>query len=1141
MVVKRMLFIVATLAAAAPSRAQDIRIPADVDLVWMGSAGAAAGEWLDQGDLGAGDDRKDLIIGAPGVSNRGAIYVVFGGPTHSGRLPLATEADVTLTGAVDGARFGAATSAGYVLNSPSASPSAQRDLIVGAPGADASSAGLVYVFAGPLARGTHTAASAVLVIQGQPGERLGSSVATADLNGDGFREVIAGAPGTDRVYVFNLRNRTVGAGVAIASTAADMTIVAGPEISGTGVGDVLGGIDITGDGVQELIIGVPRADAAAGRVYIVYGHPASENWAFPGTISLAAASTVEFRGTNAGDQAGASLAFPDFVSDDHPSRLHDLVIGAPGSDGPNGSRADAGAAYLVWGGTIDRGCGGVAHCVRSLPTADVMFHGAVTGSRTGSRLASGDINRDAPNDLVFVADGPVGSELQVVYGRRLRTTIGNLVDLALIGKIDRRIISPTPISASLVYEVTGEGARDIIVGSAVADSGQGTVSVAISPKLQVTSRTLEFDAVTCASVDQAINVRNPSVIPLPWSATTSTSWIRFIPSQGSSVDRAAVSFRVVASAAGLAPGSYSGAVTLNSESEHVDMFVRISVMLTVTSGGPAAGTASTDFNGDGCADLALFRSGVWRIPGVPDRSLGTIGDIPVAGDYDGDRIADAAVFRPSDGTWHLADGQVKFGQTGDIPVPADYDGDGRLDLAVYRPTTATWLFQTGASVAFGQVGDLPVPGDYDGDGSADVAVFSRATGTWNIRNVGQFQLGGPGRVPVPADYDGDGRTDIAVYARPTGTWSVLGQFTVAWGKPSDIPVPLDTDRNGRAELVTYRRATGEWLSYDPVTGMTSTTVAGTPGDIPTARPAATRVFTTGLDFDRDGRSDIAVWRPSTGVWYLKKSVADYTQWSGVRWGDSSLGDRPVAADYDGDGVADVAVWRESTGTWFVLTSSSNFNQWFMARWGASGDRPVPGDFDGDGKADIAVWRPSDGVWYIKESTTSYATWFSARWGAGSLDDVPVPGDYDGDGKMDLAVWRPGTGAWYVKTSSSGYASFFTVQWGDGSLADTPIAADFDGDGRADTAVWRPDSGMWYIKKSSTSYATWFSARWGARSLNDVPVVADFDGDGQTDITVWRPSSGVWYVLASASNYQSHFDVRWGADALGDKPLGAASR
>jgi len=255
------------------------------DLILGGPSGFFGIAVSGAGDVN-GDGYDDVIVGARynGGGNAGAAFVYYGGPGAD------NVADLTLNGQ-SGEWFGDSVSGGGDINGDG-----YDDLLVGAPNSnlDGTNAGRAYAyFGGPGADGI-----ADLILLGDFEKRLGSSVSIAgDLDGDGFDDLIAGAPlgiGTTYVYRGGVSPDNIP-DAALYGTALDDDF--GMSVSGVG--------DLNGNGLHEFIVGAPSnsdGGSGAGRAYVfatsnfeVLSPNGAEQWVVgqAGTVRWNGFSTVD--------------------------------------------------------------------------------------------------------------------------------------------------------------------------------------------------------------------------------------------------------------------------------------------------------------------------------------------------------------------------------------------------------------------------------------------------------------------------------------------------------------------------------------------------------------------------------------------------------------------------------------------------------------------------------------------------------------------------------------------------------------------------------------------------------------------------------------------------------------------------------
>jgi len=255
-------------------------------------------------------------------------------------------------------------------------------------------------------------------------------------------------------------------------------------------------------------------------------------------------------------------------------------------------------------------------------------------------------------------------------------------------------------------------------------------------------------------------------------------------------------------------------------------------------------------------------------------NFGREGAIPIAGDFNGDGMAEVGVFVAGNwyidlngnGVWDDGDLWAKLGEAGDRPVVGDWDGDGKDDIGIFGPEWA------GDSRAVMSEPGLP---DRQNETSGarknmpprphDTSLGHRTlkrTATGEVRTDvidHVFYFGGSGDIPVAGDWNGDGVDTIGVFMN--GTWI------------------LDDNGDGR------------WLPGETMVEL------GQAGDLPVVG-----------DFNGDGVADLGVFRDGKWMIDINGNRTFDSEDLYIEFGQA--GDMPVVADWNGDGIDEVGVYRQ---------------------------------------------------------------------------------------------------------------------------------------------------------------------------------------------------------------------------------------
>ncbi len=413
---------------------------------WTGEGGAVGALYgisvATAGDIN-GDGYADVIVGASQFSDpesvEGSAYVYLGSATG-----LATTATWTAESDQAGAYFGwKAATAGDVNGD------GYSDVIVGAYGYDTAQpdGGQAYLYLGSASGLAPTAAWAVESDQGSA--QLGSSLATAgDINGDGYSDIIVGAPLFDngqanegRAFVY------LGSPSGLATVAA--WTAESEQINAQFGGSVATAGDVNGDGYSDVIVGARMHNGDGltdnGRAYVYLGSVSG----LAATAAWTAESDVD------GANFGYAVATAGDVNGDGYS---DVIVGAKYYDAGLGF---AGRAYVFLGSAS--GLAATAAWTADSDQADASFGHSVA--------TAGDVNRDGYSDVIIGAvnytDPEISEGRAFVY---LGSSSGLAAAPAWSAEGDQTI-AVFGLSVGTAGDVNGDGYSDIIVGAALYDDG----------------------------------------------------------------------------------------------------------------------------------------------------------------------------------------------------------------------------------------------------------------------------------------------------------------------------------------------------------------------------------------------------------------------------------------------------------------------------------------------------------------------------------------------------------------------------------------------------------------------------------------------------------------------------------------------
>ncbi|MFQ5785058.1 MAG: FecR domain-containing protein [Alphaproteobacteria bacterium] len=325
------------------------------------------------------------------------------------------------------------------------------------------------------------------------GDQAGAAVGGGfDFNGDGFDDVIIGAPAPSTAvagtaYVFfggdDVSNPGAEPTPGVVDLATENFGIDSFALTGINANDQAGSAaanagDVNGDGFDDVIVGAilggdQQGINDPGQSYVVFGAAAAPGSAFD-LGALDGTNGFALTGINANGRVGTSVAGAGDVNGDG---FADVIVGAPQAD-PLSGGSDAGQSYVVFGHA-----GGFTPNLQ--PSAlngnnGFVINGAAAGEQSGTSVAGiGDINGDGLGDLAIGAPVGGGGQAYVVFGNETPAAAFELSSLAGGDGSTGFVVTATAgglltgFSVAAAGDINGDGFDDMLIGARSATPAGG--------------------------------------------------------------------------------------------------------------------------------------------------------------------------------------------------------------------------------------------------------------------------------------------------------------------------------------------------------------------------------------------------------------------------------------------------------------------------------------------------------------------------------------------------------------------------------------------------------------------------------------------------------------------------------------------